>query len=492
MSLSSSQQLKKTAKHSAIYAIATILPRLTALVMLPIYTRYLETQDYGAIEFLTMAIDLFSILVGLQVSLAMFRYFVVSENEMEKKQIVSTTILMVLFASTIGALILYFFAAPISITLLGTTDYVFEFELFAFTLITSTVYAVCRSYLRALEMPWVFVAVSAGLLFLQVTFNVIFVVVYEMHVTGVVYAALISGISVTVPLTLFVFYKVGFNFSSSMARRLFKFVYPLLLAAFGGFYVTYADKYFLRIFTSLSDVGLYALAGRVASVLLMVFEAFNMTWGVDRFQISKRENAREIFASTFRYLTLVLVIAAGGICVFSYDLFLIMTTEAYYPAASIVPIIVMMYYIKIYSMFFDFGIHYAEQTKYIAQASIVKSIVATILFLTVIPLYGAIGAALVLLFSHVIEMILIYRKSTRLYDMGIKFNTVSVFIIPMSGFMLLAYIHLDNQWIGMALHITFYWLITLALYFLPIWSENERQVFKNGVNLLFNKIKHSG
>lgn len=69
-------QLGKTVKHSAIYAVGTILRRITGLVMLPIYTRYLTPADYGVVELLTMAIELAGILVGLRISQAMFRYYI--------------------------------------------------------------------------------------------------------------------------------------------------------------------------------------------------------------------------------------------------------------------------------------------------------------------------------------------------------------------------------------------------------------------------------
>lgn len=325
-------------------------------------------------------------------------------------------------------------------------------------------------------------------LFFQVLFNIIFVVFYEMHITGVVYAAVLAGFIVTTPLVLFVFFKVGINFSAAIGKRLFNFVYPLFFAALGGFYVTYADKYFLRVFTDLDQVGLYALAATIASVLMMVFEAFNLTWGVDRFAVAKRDDAQQVFSQVFRYLTVVLVIAAGGICVFAYDLFLIMTSAEFYAAANIVPFLVLMYFTKIYTMFFDFGLHYGEQTKYIAHASLIKSVFATLMWLVLVPQIGAVGTALVVWLSHVVELIMIQRKSSQYYDQGVRWSSVGLLALPMLAFVGLSFIHLEDQWLGMGMHISFYLLITIGLYFMPVWQDGEREAFKNGFRMLTAKV----
>jgi O-antigen/teichoic acid export membrane protein len=89
----STGQIRKTAKHSAINAVGMMLRRITGLVMLPIYTRYLNPADYGAVELLTMAIELAGILIRMRISQAMFRYYILTETEEEKHVVVSTVLL---------------------------------------------------------------------------------------------------------------------------------------------------------------------------------------------------------------------------------------------------------------------------------------------------------------------------------------------------------------------------------------------------------------
>ena len=44
------EQLKRLAKHSAIYGLGGLVQRLLAVLLLPLYTSYLTPSDYGQIE----------------------------------------------------------------------------------------------------------------------------------------------------------------------------------------------------------------------------------------------------------------------------------------------------------------------------------------------------------------------------------------------------------------------------------------------------------
>lgn len=491
MTNSSTQPLKKIVKHSAIYAIGTVIRRITGFVMLPIYTQYLTPEDYGVVELLTMAIEIASILVGLRISQALFRYYILADNDTEKKTIVSTVLLSVLFTSGIGVVFLYNFSAPISQVLFGSEEYSFEVQLFAFTLMSNAISAVGLSYLRARQMPIVFVLIGIVTLVLQVTMNILFVVIYELHVTGVVYSSLISGAFVAVFLGLFVLYSVGFKFSFPIFKRLLDFILPLIVASLGAFYVAYADKYLLRVFSGLADVGLYSLAGRLSGLLLTVFEAFNMSWGADRFEISKREDAKVIFNQVFRYLTAAIVLIAGGVSLFTYDLFLLMTSEAFYAAANIVPLLILATLFRINSIFLNFGIIYAEKTKYLTHASFIKAVVASALWVLLIPKWGATGAAASLLISCVVEMILVYRGSEKFYPLDIDWSKIMHLTFPLLGCIILSYMHLSIGVYDFFLKLIIYVIFVVLLYWVPAWTTEERVAIKAYIVSTYSKIKKS-
>ena len=43
-------QMRRLGKHSAVYGLGGIVSRVIAVFLLPIYTRYLDPDDFGAIS----------------------------------------------------------------------------------------------------------------------------------------------------------------------------------------------------------------------------------------------------------------------------------------------------------------------------------------------------------------------------------------------------------------------------------------------------------
>ena len=43
-------QLKRLGKHSVIYGLGGLVSRILAVLLLPLYTRYLSPSDYGKVE----------------------------------------------------------------------------------------------------------------------------------------------------------------------------------------------------------------------------------------------------------------------------------------------------------------------------------------------------------------------------------------------------------------------------------------------------------
>lgn len=477
-SLATGGQLRKTAAHSGIYALGTLLGRITALVMLPIYTRYLSPSDYGVLELLLMAIEITGILVGMRIAQAMFRFYILAEGESERKEIVSTVLLSILLTSSLGAVALYLSAEPLTILIFGDPGYLGEFRLFAFTLITNAVSAVGLAYLRARQMPVVYVSIGAATLILQVTLNVIFVVILQLHVRGVVYSSLCSGIIIATAFTLYLLKWAGFRYSLALARRLFRFIAPLILASIAAFYVAYADKYFLRLFGSLATVGLYALAARIGSILVTLFNAFNMSWNADRYEIVKHDNAREIFRQVFRFLSAVLVLTGAGLALFAGDFFRIMTDPQFYPASNIVPLLVSAGIARIYAMFCNFGIMLDERTRHIAEGSWLKVIVASAGYVLLIPYLGVYGAGLTLLVSNLVEFYWINRCATRCYDMGLQWATAGAMLSAGAVCVMVGMLVPVGEAEWFFVRLVCYGCLVAAIYRMLIREETDRELMK--------------
>lgn len=206
----------------------------------------------------------------------------------------------IMISGGLGAFALYLAAEPAASLLFGSTAYLYELQLFSITILLGALIDVGLSFIRARQKPVLFVSIGVVTLVLQVSLNILFVVVMDLHVSGVVYSMLLS--------------------SSLIAT---------VLASVAVFYVNSGDRCFLRIFGGLAEVGLYALAWRISSILLTLFETFQMSWFADQFEVVKKANAQEIYNQIFRVLAAALFLVGADIALFAGDFFRIMTSPVY-------------------------------------------------------------------------------------------------------------------------------------------------------------------
>ncbi|MFM9043850.1 MAG: oligosaccharide flippase family protein, partial [bacterium] len=67
--------LRRLATTGAAYTTSSVLSKLIAVALLPLYTRYLTPADYGAAEVLITTVIAASIVIRLGMTEAMMRFF---------------------------------------------------------------------------------------------------------------------------------------------------------------------------------------------------------------------------------------------------------------------------------------------------------------------------------------------------------------------------------------------------------------------------------
>ena len=94
------RQLVGLARHSAIYGVGGLIARVLAVVLLPLYTRYLTREDYGAIGTLIALTSVLAVLLRLGTQSAFFRYYFDSKEREDKLVVVRTAFWYTMTAAT--------------------------------------------------------------------------------------------------------------------------------------------------------------------------------------------------------------------------------------------------------------------------------------------------------------------------------------------------------------------------------------------------------
>src|SRR5712691_3092894 len=108
------EQLKRLARHSAIYGLGGLVSRILAVLLLPLYTHYLTTADYGKIETLTAASTVLVIVLRGGISSAFFRFYFDTQDAAGRIRIVRTSFWFTMTAASAGLAAGLVLAGPIA------------------------------------------------------------------------------------------------------------------------------------------------------------------------------------------------------------------------------------------------------------------------------------------------------------------------------------------------------------------------------------------
>src|SRR5918912_1503967 len=95
-------QIKRLARHSAIYGLGGLVSRIFAALLLPLYTSYLTTADYGKIETLVAATTVLVIVLRLGISSAFFRFYFDTPDPKRRVLVVRTYFWFTMTSATAG------------------------------------------------------------------------------------------------------------------------------------------------------------------------------------------------------------------------------------------------------------------------------------------------------------------------------------------------------------------------------------------------------
>ena len=471
-----SKEMNKTISHTGIYTLGNIMRQMVSFIMLPIYTRCLTPADYGVIELLSMIIDFFAIFLGLRIGEAIFRFYTQYEDKREKDEVISTALIMVGLLNMAGIMLIIIGAGPLSKIVFGSGEYVRYVVLFAFTLLFQSFIEIPMLFIRAQQKPWLFVGFSLMKLVLQLSLNIYFVVIMQLRVEGVIYSALISGGVMSLVMLGYTFSHIGMRFARAKAGKLVNFSLPLMMASLLSFYLVFGDRYFLRVFASLDDVGIYSL-GYKFGFLLMFFtwQPFANIWDTQKYEVYRQDNARQAYQKIFFVISFAMILFSLGVSVFIKDLLRIMSDPAFVSAYKVVPVILAAYMVQGWTSFCNLGILLKGKTLYITKATGISVAVMTVGYLGLIPLFGAMGAAWATLIGFLARFFLVNRWASGLYDMRLSWNgTLRCALLALATFFLSLFAP-ANLVYSIGYHALLMVAFIILIFALPIIGRQERQ-----------------
>ena len=239
-----SGQLKRLGKHSAIYGLGGLVSRILAVFLLPLYTHYLSTSDYGQIETLIALVTVLTILLQFGISSAFFRFYFDTKVAAERLTVVRTSFWFTMTTATVGLVFGLVFADSIGHWIgLGHDPTLVRAG--AVGLWAQTNYQQLTNLFRAEERSTAFAIASVTNVLITVAAMVLFVAVFHWGAVGLVVGNFTGTLVVYVALVAYRTEQLGLEFDRALFRHMQHFGMPLVPSALALWAINFVDREFI-------------------------------------------------------------------------------------------------------------------------------------------------------------------------------------------------------------------------------------------------------
>jgi O-antigen/teichoic acid export membrane protein len=412
----SGKGLRALGRDSLVYGVLDVANRFVGIFLVPLYTRVLAPADYGSLDLVTTLAMVVSAVLFLGLDTALLYRFNATDDAEERRRIVSAAFAATLLSVTAGAALLFVLRAPLAAAAVPGEPGAARFLALALAVLPlQAANQVQLLLLRIRRSFRAYAALSLGVLLLTIALNLLFVVGMRMGVEGILLAQLLAR----VPGVVFGFWvtrhELGRGVSVPLARELVRYGAPLVLGNVTYWALLYAERYALARMATLSAVGLYGVATRVATFVTLVSMAIDFAWTPFAHSIQREPDAPRVYARALHWYLLAAGAAGTLLAVFAREALAVVATPTYSPAYVLVGPIVAALILRGAANIVSIGALLTRRTREVSAGSVVSAVVDLALLAALVPLLGGMGAALATLAARVAAVAWVYLRTRHAY-----------------------------------------------------------------------------
>ena len=422
--------LRRLATTGAAYTAASVLSKLIALFLLPIYTAYLTPADYGAAEVMLASLIAASIVVRFGVIEAILRFFYLAGERPEA--VVRTGFASLFWTATAAALIALPFAEPISEALLEEEDAGLA-RLAILGLWHLTLWEYALTLLRLDERARAYFTLTIAQVLVTIPVTVVLVVGTDLGASAILLGSFGTGVFFLLGRLWAERRRLGLRVDFALFRRMVRFGLPTMPAELTLYSLSFLDRIIIVRLAGLAEAGLYALAVKFANGMQVLVRGFHLAWPPLAYSIQDDDEARRAYSLIVTWFIAVCAFAVIGLWLLAPWLVRLLADERFYEANEVVgPLAAGT---ALYALYLVLVVILGRtgRTEYSFPATAAAVAVNISLNLLLVPEYGIVGAGVALVASYLVVVALMYFIVRRLFFVPFEWRRLALILGLASG-----------------------------------------------------------
>ncbi|HRY50720.1 MAG TPA: oligosaccharide flippase family protein [Candidatus Paceibacterota bacterium] len=427
--LSLHQRLRFLAKDSILYGGAASFNKAFALLTFPVLARYLSVELYGFFDFLNVGVGLLAIIMVFGQDSAVARFFYDHKQDRPRQEIISQSLVFQFTLLVLVLLPLWFLANRVT-TLIGkpgVSDWLVRLIL--------------------LNVPFL-VLINFSQNILKWTFSRTKFLIISIGSTVFTIGALLIGL---------IWFQFGLNELFSLflvSRALFgllglwfcrqwliwpedwRFLKPLIYFAlpYGiictvSAFIPALERTFVVKYLDARDLGLFGAGAKIAVLISLPIQAFQVAWGPFSLAIHMEQNAHVTYNHALKVFTLSIVLLVMALTTVAEPVIQFLASSQYAGASIVVFPLAMGFALQGLSAIVSVGINLSKKSYVNLVSYAVYLLVSVVAIYSLIDGFGLLGVAWGSLFGRLAMSITESCMSWRVYPLPWAFARITACLI---------------------------------------------------------------
>lgn len=409
------KQYKYLSKNILLFAISSIGTKMITFLLIPLYTNYLTTKDYGIIDLIGSITNIAIPVFSLSLESAVLR-FCLDEKYADSN----------IFGSSIyiwgRAVILNLFFI-IALYVVGIFDEYNNFLLYyGIFFICYGMRDIIVSYCRGLDKVEVMVETSIISAATLCIFNIFMLTVLKLEMSGYIFATIGSSFLSILWALYRIKSRVRITYDKKTTKDLQSYGAPLIFNQIGWWLNNSVDKYIVIMFEGISLNGIYSIAYKIPTIMSVMSSVISNAWSLSAIKEYGKEESERFASEMYNIYNAFLTVCCSIFLILNVPIAKLLFAKDFFAAWEISGILVLSSVFNGLSGFLGAFFSASKDTKSYAVSTISGGLINVVVSFVLVQHFGIKGVAFGTLLSYVCIWVIRYKKSQSYIKINISFS----------------------------------------------------------------------
>jgi O-antigen/teichoic acid export membrane protein len=416
-------------RHVLVYGLGAVLLQLTNILLLPLYTHFLDASEYGVLQVVYRIGEIFSICVMVQaIKLATFNLIGKSVDPGERQRTASSVAVVTFLSIVAGSVVVMLVGGPLDRFLsIGDERFLICGVL---TLLLQALTVMPLTMMQSRFESAAYVGATVGISLCHAVITTLSVAVLNWGIWGVIFSLAVTHGTFGIGLTSRELLRSSFHPDAEQILHFVRFAAPMVPVGILSIAMHNGDQFFLMKLGGAAVVGVYAVAYRITQALeVFATEPLCQIWHPWIYKVFRRGDGPAALGRAATWILSIYIFAGLGLIILRREAISILSSSGFWEAAELVPPLICAFFFMAASSLVDASFFVSSKTGRRTLIALISAGIMLGLYTLLIPRFGSMGAAYATLLGFAANCAITLMVAQQAYYVEYEYRRVALLIV---------------------------------------------------------------